>query len=83
MGADEAGTVAALKEHQAAVLPLLEGHGGRIVDLAGDGILAEFQSVVSAVNAAIALQELMAERNADVPREEPHALSASASTRAT
>lgn len=67
IGADESGTVAALKGHQTAVLQLLQRHGGRVVDLAGDGIVAEFQSTVSAVEAAVAMQALMAERNADVP----------------
>lgn len=67
VGADESGTVAALKGHQTAVLQLLQRHGGRVVDLAGDGIVAEFSSTVSAVEAAVAMQALMAERNADVP----------------
>lgn len=67
IGADESGTVAALKGHQTAVLQVLQRHGGRVVDLAGDGIVAEFQSTVTAVEAALAMQALMAERNADVP----------------
>lgn len=67
VGADESGTVAALKGHQTAVLQLLQRHGGRVVDLAGDGIVAEFSSTVSAVEAAVAMQALMAERNAEVP----------------
>lgn len=67
IGADESGTVAALKGHQTAVLQLLERHGGRVVDLAGDGIVAEFSSTVGAVEAAVAMQALMAERNAEVP----------------
>ena len=40
MGADEARTVRDLKEHQAVVLPMIKEHGGRIIDTAGDGILA-------------------------------------------
>ena len=67
IGADESGTVAALKGHQTAVLQLLQRHGGRVVDLAGDGIVAEFSSTVSAVEGAVAMQALMAERNTDVP----------------
>lgn len=67
IGADESGTVAALKGHQTAVLQLLQRYGGRVVDLAGDGIVAEFSSTVGAVEAAVAMQALMAERNADVP----------------
>ena len=48
MAEDEAVTVAALKGHQAVVLPMVDAHGGRIQDTAGDGILAEFRSVQQA-----------------------------------
>src|SRR5712691_5652260 len=67
MAEDEAATVATLKGHQAVVLPLVEAHGGRIQDTAGDGILAEFRSVLQAVDCAVALQRVMAERNDQVP----------------
>jgi class 3 adenylate cyclase len=43
MGEDEAATVRELKGHQAVVLPLIAQHGGRIIDTAGDGILASSQ----------------------------------------
>ena len=66
MGADEAATVRDLKAHQAVVLPIVTEHGGRIIDSAGDGILAEFPSVLSAVECAVAIQRVMAQRNADV-----------------
>jgi class 3 adenylate cyclase len=56
MSADEARTVRDLKEHQAVVLPMVGEFGGRIIDTAGDGILAEFPSVVNAVKCAVALQ---------------------------
>jgi len=45
---------------------MIKEHGGRIIDTAGDGILAEFSSVVSAAECAVAIQRTMAERNADV-----------------
>ena len=64
MGADEARTVRDLKGHQAVVLPMVGEFGGRIIDTAGDGILAEFPSVVNAVKCAVAIQSNMAERNA-------------------
>jgi class 3 adenylate cyclase/pimeloyl-ACP methyl ester carboxylesterase len=64
MGADEARTVRDLKEHQAAVLPMIGEFGGHIIDTAGDGILAEFASVVNALECAVAVQRKMAERNA-------------------
>jgi TolB-like protein len=64
MGADEAGTAQALREHRTAADPLIAHHGGRIVKTTGDGVLIEFGSVVGTVQCAIALQELAAERNA-------------------
>jgi adenylate cyclase len=62
MGADEARTVRDLKGHQTVVLPMVSEFGGRIIDTAGDGILAEFASVVNAVQCAIATQSKMVER---------------------
>jgi adenylate cyclase len=66
MGVDEARTVRDLKGHQAVVLPLVGEFGGRIIDTAGDGILAEFASVVNAVKCAVTMQSKMAERNAAI-----------------
>jgi adenylate cyclase len=69
MGEDEAGTAWALREHRAAAAPLIAEHGGRLVKTTGDGALIEFGSVVGAVQCAIALQNLMAQRNAGLPAE--------------
>jgi adenylate cyclase len=69
MGADEAGTVQALHEHRAAADPLIAEHGGRIVKTTGDGVLIEFGSVVGAVECALGLQRLAADRNAGTPTE--------------
>jgi adenylate cyclase len=69
MGQDEAATVRDLKGHQATILPLVERYGGHIVDTAGDGILAEFPSVVAATECAVEIQTVMAARNADVPEQ--------------
>jgi adenylate cyclase len=66
MSTDEAGTVRDLKAHQVVVLPMITEHGGRIIDTAGDGILAEFSSVVNAAESAVAIQRAMAQRNAVV-----------------
>jgi adenylate cyclase len=66
IGSDEEGTVRDLKAHQAVVLPTIGDHGGRIIDTAGDGILAEFASVLSAVKCALKIQQTMTERNANV-----------------
>jgi len=69
MGADEVGTVQALREHREAADPLIAQHGGRIVKTTGDGVLIEFGSVVGAVECALGLQRLAAERNAGTPAE--------------
>jgi len=66
MGEDEAATVRDLKGHQAAVLPLVSRYGGRIIDTAGDGILAEFPSVINATECAVEIQTVMATRNEEV-----------------
>src|SRR5262245_4053746 len=66
MGADEETTVRDLKAHQSAILPIIPTFGGRVIDTAGDGILAEFSSVLNALKCAVAIQEKMAERNAAV-----------------
>ena len=69
MGSDEPRTVRDLKGHQAVVLPMVGEFGGRIIDTAGDGILADFVSVVSALECAVAIQAKMAERNAPIEPE--------------
>ncbi|OLE34682.1 MAG: hypothetical protein AUG47_00545, partial [Alphaproteobacteria bacterium 13_1_20CM_3_64_12] len=71
MGADEEGTLAALKAHRRAVLdPKITEHRGRIVKTTGDGLLVEFASVVDAVRCAVDIQRQMAERNAGVAAEQ-------------
>jgi adenylate cyclase len=70
MGADEAGTLAALKAHQAEFVdPTIAHHQGRVVKLMGDGALVEFASVTAAVECAAAIQRGMADRNHDVPED--------------
>src|SRR5215469_5878858 len=69
MGADEVGTVQALRDHRAAADPLIAEHGGRIVKTTGDGLLIVFGSVVGAVECALGLQRLADERNAGTPTE--------------
>jgi class 3 adenylate cyclase len=56
-----------VREHREAARPVAAGLGGRIVRTTGDGLLLEFPSVIAAVECAVAIQTLMAERNADVP----------------
>jgi pimeloyl-ACP methyl ester carboxylesterase len=67
MGEDEVATVRELKGHQAAILPLVDRHGGRVIDTAGDGVLAEFPSIVGATECAIEIQAVLATRNEGVP----------------
>jgi adenylate cyclase len=67
MGEDEAGTARAVRERRKAVTPIMRAFGGRLVKTMGDGLLLEFPSVVAAVECAIAIQKLMAERNAGTP----------------
>jgi adenylate cyclase len=70
MGADEAGTLMALKAWDKEVLqPLLTKHGGRMVKAMGDGVLAEFASAVNAVECAVEMQESMAAANEAAPKE--------------
>jgi len=67
MHEDEPATVRDLKAHQSVILPLIARHGGRIIDTAGDGIMAEFPSVIGATECAVEIQTVMAERNEGVP----------------
>jgi adenylate cyclase len=58
MGADEAGTLAALKTHRRELVdPKIAAHQGRIVKTTGDGLLVEFSSVVEAVQWGFAAAE--------------------------
>src|SRR3974390_830818 len=66
MGADEVGTLAALKAHRREIVdPAIAQHHGRIVKTTGDGMLVEFASAVDAGTCAVAVQEKMAERTAE------------------
>jgi class 3 adenylate cyclase len=67
MGEDEAGTARAVSQRREAAVPIVASKGGRVVKTTGDGLLLEFPSVVAAVECAIAIQKLMAERNAETP----------------
>ena len=69
MGADEAGTHATFKAHRSAIYPIILNHGGRLVKNTGDGFLVEFSSIVEAIESAIAMQALMAERNDHLPAD--------------
>jgi adenylate cyclase len=64
MAADEEGTLATLKKYRDAMARLIEAHSGRVVNTWGDGLIAEFPSVVESVRAAIDVQNELAEYNA-------------------
>jgi adenylate cyclase len=67
IGADEEGTLEALKGHRQELIdPLIAEHGGRIVKTMGDGLLLEFPSVVDATRCAIMMQQGMVRRNVSV-----------------
>jgi adenylate cyclase len=69
MGADEVGTLAALKAHRREIIdPAIAQHHGRIVKTTGDGMLVEFASAVDAVACAVAIQEKMADQTGEGPR---------------
>jgi adenylate cyclase len=68
MGADEEGTLERLKGARRQLIdPKIKDHRGRIVKTTGDGILAEFPSVVDAVRCAVELQRAMVDSNAQSP----------------
>jgi class 3 adenylate cyclase len=70
MGADEEGTHERVKAHLREVIePKISEHHGRIVKTTGDGVLAEFASVVDAVRCAAEVQHAMAGRDLDLPKE--------------
>lgn len=69
MGEDEEGTLAMLKHYRDAMSRLIASHGGRVVNTWGDGLLADFPSVVEAVRAAIDVQNELAGKNAARPMD--------------
>ena len=70
MGADEEGTHERLQAHlRELVNPKIVEYRGQIITNTGDGVLIEFGSVVGAVECALGLQRLAAERNAGTPAE--------------
>jgi adenylate cyclase len=69
MGQDEVGTLRTLTAHREIMDKLIEEHGGRIANTAGDSVLAEFPSVVDAVEAAVQIQEALKAGNEAVPED--------------
>jgi TolB-like protein/Tfp pilus assembly protein PilF len=69
MGLDEVGTARTLREHRKVTDALVAKHGGRLVKTTGDGVLLEFPSVVDAVEWAVVVQAVMAQRNEGIPED--------------
>jgi class 3 adenylate cyclase/TolB-like protein len=69
MAQDEVATVATLNAHRDTMSELVLRHGGRVVDIAGDNLLAEFPSALEAVACAVEIQRQLGDANAGVPRE--------------
>jgi adenylate cyclase len=67
MEADEAGTLATLRRYREAMATLIERHDGRIVNTWGDAIIAEFPSVVEAVQCAVETQQEISGYNGGLP----------------
>jgi adenylate cyclase len=66
MGVDDVATVEMLTDYRKAMAVLVSQHRGRVVDSAGDSLLAEFSSVVDAVQCSVSIQEELNARNADL-----------------
>jgi len=67
MGEDEEATLRTLTSHRKLIDSQIEQHHGRFVNSAGDSVLAEFASVVEAVNCAVAIQTELKAQNANLP----------------
>jgi adenylate cyclase len=64
---DESATVATLESYKQVFFDLIKKHRGRVVDSPGDNLLAEFVSVVDAVQCALAVQKELLAHNAELP----------------
>jgi len=69
MGDNEAATIRTLTDYREAITGLIEQYRGRVVDAPGDNLLAEFGSVVDAVNCAVEIQKELSNRNSKLPNE--------------
>ena len=68
MGEDEDATIRTLTTYRELMSTLIQKHRGRVVDSPGDNLLAEFASVVDAVECAVAVQKELETRNADLDK---------------
>ncbi|MGY4379953.1 adenylate cyclase [Bradyrhizobium sp. i1.3.6] len=71
MEADETGTLETLRRYRTAFAGLVERHDGRIVNTWGDAVIAEFASVVEAVQCAVEIQQEISNQDSDPPHANP------------
>ena len=69
MGEDEIRTIRTLKNHKHIISKMIQQYRGRVVDAPGDNLLAEFASVVDAVECAVEIQRELAECNQETSQE--------------
>src|ERR1044071_6500910 len=67
MGDEEQATIRTLTAYRALISSLIQHYRGRVVDSPGDNLLAEFDSVVDAVRCAVEIQQVLTEKNAELP----------------
>jgi adenylate cyclase len=67
MGEDEVGTIHTLNIYKETISNLIQHHHRRVVDAPGDNVLAEFASVVDAVQCAVEIQKELKNRNTQLP----------------
>jgi class 3 adenylate cyclase len=67
---NEEATIQTLNTHRNSMSSIIQQHRGRVVDMTGDNLMAEFSSVVDAVKCAVETQKEMGERNADLPENQ-------------
>ena len=69
MGDDERATVETITAYRKVMTDLIQGHHGRVVDAKGDNVLAEFSSVVDAIQCAVEIQKDLKVKNSDLPEQ--------------
>jgi adenylate cyclase len=75
MGDDEEATVRTLTTYREVLTSLIQQHNGRVIDSPGDNLLAEFASIVDAVQGAVAVQKEISARNDELPENRKFVIS--------
>ena len=69
MGEDEVATVRTIEEYRETMTAIIQQHRGRVIDSPGDNLLAEFASVVDAVQSAVEIQKILKAKNIELPEQ--------------